>query len=335
MLEVKNVVKGYDNGQEALCGVSLSVEGKGVYAILGDKGAGKTTLARIICGCEDADGGEVLWNGEAMCRKNTVLKKNVRLVPSELLLDNTTTSNEYLDFVGDTLEIAPEKRYRQIKEALELVAIDDVQNRPFSALNYSQRCRLAIAAALLGNPEVLVLDDPFAKIRELELPEFCQLVEMLGKIKTVLLFTHSTDEVRKLSEYIYILHDGKTALGGSLSEILAKLNSTCQMYMSVRGEEQIVCEAIRTLDTVLDVRVTGTEKNGARSVSVEYSHDEMIKEKLFSALAQVNAPILSMNTVTLGLDDIFYTFRSSSQRTERVDENSNKKSRRAERRDEK
>lgn len=318
MLEIKNAVKQYDGGCEALCGLSLCVEEKGVYAILGDKGAGKTALARVICGCEDADSGEVLWNGEPMSRKNMALKKKVRLVPSELLLDKTVTANEYLDFVGETLDIAPDKKYRQIKEALELVCIEDVQDRLFSVLTPSQRCRLAIAASLLGNPDLLVLDDPFAAINNTDLDEFCQLMDMLGKIKTVLLLTHSTDEVRRMSEYVYILHEGRIVLGGKLSEILQKLNSTCQMNITVRGQADIISEAIRTVDTVVDVKVADTDMNGITAVSVEHMHDEMIKDKLFSALAAINAPMLSTSSVTLGLDDIFYSFRSSKRRTQPV-----------------
>ncbi|MBQ9112069.1 MAG: ABC transporter ATP-binding protein [Clostridia bacterium] len=330
MLEIKDIVKGYDKGAEALCGLSLVVQDKGVYAILGDKDAGKTALARVICGCEDADSGEVLVDGVRMSRKNVALKKRVRLVPASLELYGTVTANEHLDFVGDTLGIVPDKKYRQIREALELVMLEESQNKPFSALTVSERCRLSIAASLLGNPDILVLDDPFAHIEGSQLEELYGLMDMLGKIKTVILLTHRPQEVKRLCEYVYILHDGRIALGGRLTEIMEKINSTCQMYISVRGDGETIAEAVRSVDPVVDVKVTGTEKDGVCSVSVEHLPDDRIKDKLFSALAAINAPMLSVRSVTLGLEDIFYSFRSTgSKRTEMAVKNKKDKKRKS------
>ena len=119
LLEIKEIVK--RRGEESvLCGLSLDFKEKGIYGVLGAEGAGKTTLAEIICGCRDTDDGEITVDGEKMSRSAYKLKTRVRLVPTDLVADGSMTPVEYLDFVGDSLGVESDKKYRQIKEAIEL-----------------------------------------------------------------------------------------------------------------------------------------------------------------------------------------------------------------------
>lgn len=306
MLEIKEV-----EGARTLRGVTLTVDQKGIYGILGSKGAGKTELARILTGCENAESGDVLIGSEKMSRKNKAAKKRIRLVPTSLELHGTVTPVEYLDLVGDSLGVDPDKRYRQIKEALELVGIDDVQNKPFSALGASARCRLALAASLLGNPEYIVLDDPFSMIDGEAQSQIYELLDMLAKIKTLILLSHKAGEVKRLCERVAILHGGKVALSGSIADIEEKINGTAQTYAKVRGEGDRIVEAIRGIDGVVDTKITATESGSVNSVSIEHLPDDMIKDKLFSALAAIGSPMLSVKSVVLTLEDVFYSFSAS------------------------
>ena len=316
MLEIKNLKKAYGKETDVLCDVSFSIENKGIYAVLGDKGEGKTALARIICGCEDADGGEVLLDGEHMSRKNMSLKHKVRLVPTQLALYGTVTPVEHLEFVGGVLGIDPDKKYRQIKEALELVGLDASQNKPFAALDAFERFALALAAALLGNPDVLVIDDALCGIDASRMDTVRQLMEMLGKIKVVILLTHRPSDVKKMCEHVFLLHNGRIALGGKISDIMAKVNSTSQLYITVRGGSTEVITAVCSVDTVVEAKITGAQSGGVISVYVEYTPDANIKDKLTSALAGINAPIHTWRAVTLDLEDVFNSFRSRSRKAD-------------------
>ncbi len=308
MIEIKGVERA-----GILCGVDLCVEGKGIHGVLGTKGAGKSALARIITGCEDADAGRVTVGERQMSRKNKAAKRKIRLVPTCLELHGTVTPVEYLDLVGDCMGIQPDKRYRQIKEAVELVGIEDVQRRSFSSLGASARCRLSLAAALLGNPEYIVLDDPFSLLEGTEQAQIYELLDMLGRIKTLVLFSHRASEVKRLCKDVAILHGGKIALNGNIAEIEQKINATAQTYVTVRGEGDRIIEAIRTLDCVVDAKITSEEAGGAVCVSVEHIHDDMIKDKLFGVLAAISSPMLSVKSVSLTLDDVFYSFAASEK----------------------
>ena len=306
MLEFVDVVKRQGSSQ-TLSGLSMSVENKGIYGVLSADGAALTALAEVACGCADADGGEICIDGELMKRGALALKKKSRLVSSELYTDGAETVREYLDFIGGALGVEPDKRYRQIKEAFELMAIEELQNRPVSELSCAQSCRLSIAAALIGNPDVLVLNDVFRGVDGKAFEEICAVLEMLGRLKTVLLLSSKPAEVKKLCESVTILSEGKAVLSGKVEEIEAKINATREMRISVRGDWEKISPVIESLDKVVSVKLVSTDKNNVHSVSVEHQPDGRMKDILFSALSEINAPMLSVKEITLTLDDVFYS----------------------------
>ena len=316
MLNVVNVKRSYGKDVYLLDGVSFDIDGKGIYAVLGDKLSGKTALARIICGCEDADEGEILLDGERVGRKNLLLRSKVRLVPSQLELYPSVTPIEHLDFVGGALGVDPDKKYRQIKEALELVGLDEKQNKPFSTLDAYDRCCLSIASALLGNPRVIVMDDPFSFVDGSRMEMLCNLLKMLGDIKTVILLTRKPSDVKKLCQHVFILHNGKIALGGTIDDIMAKVNSTSQFYITVRGNSAEMLESLCAVDTVIQAKVTGAQAGGVISVYVEHRPDGMIKDKVTHALSDIGAEMLTFVPVSVDFEDVFNSFRTRSKKAD-------------------
>lgn len=325
MLEITNVVRG-----DVLCGLSLKVENNGIYGVLTADGRAATALAEAICGCENADSGEVVINGEPMSRKAIELKKKVRLVPKSLDIDKNTTPVEYMDFIGQVLGVDTDKRYRQIKEALELMAIEDVQNRPVSDLSAAQLLRVSIAASLIGNPEVIVLDDPFGGVEEKALSRVLETVTMLGSIKTLVLLSHKVAHVKELCREVTVMCGGKVVLSGEVSEIESKINSTCELHICVRGEYEKVSAAIEGVDGVVGVKLLSAERNNVNQIRVEHLPDSRMKDKLFAALSAVGAPMLSVKPIVLTIEDVFYslTEKDRSRPCEKTENAENKTKRR-------
>ena len=308
MIEIKDFVgKGID-------GLSFEADGKGVFCILCADEAQRHELSCVMCGCSDANGGTVTLDGEVMSRRSLSLKKKVRLVPSQLVADEYCNSVEYLDFVGQTLDIESEKRYRQIKEALELVGMDGAQSKLLGACSSSELCRLSIAAALIGNPDVIVLDDPFSIIGDDARKDMYGIINMLSGIKTIVLITGSVEDARSLCESVAIVSGGKIAIEGRIDDIETKINATHEVYITVRGDAERVTNAIKAVDCVVDVRINSTEANGVHYIRVEHYPDDGMKDKLFEALSAINAPMLSVKEVRLTLEDVYYSL------TPRVDE---------------
>ena len=316
LLEIKEIVK--RRGEESvLCGLSLDFKEKGIYGVLGAEGAGKTTLAEIICGCRDKDDGEITVDGEKMSRSAYKLKTRVRLVPTDLVADGSMTPVEYLDFVGDSLGVESDKKYRQIKEAIELVGLEEQQNKTLSAIGAAARCKLAIAASLIGNPEIIIVDEPFSAVESTAMTEMYDLLKMLGKIKTVVLFSHKPSEVKTVCDSVAIMSGGKIALCGKISDIEAKINSTHELHISVRGNAEDIIKAIKDTENVINAKVTSTDKNNVNAISVEHYPDPKMKDKLFASLSAINAPMLSVKAITLTLDDVFYSLTATDARKNR------------------
>ena len=190
MLEIKEFVG------KGISSLSFTVQENGVFGVLCADAEQRRELAYVICGCVDANGGTVSFNGVAMSRSALELKKKIRLVPESLVADGYCNSVEYLDFVGQTLGVESEKRYRQIKEALELVGMDGAQSKLLRSCSGSELCRVAVAAALIGNPEVIVLEEPFAFVDDATRKDMHAIVSMLSSIKTVVLITGAVADAR-------------------------------------------------------------------------------------------------------------------------------------------
>ena len=308
MLEITDVVRG-----DALCGLSLKIQDNGIYGVLCADGNTKDSLADVLCGCENAEGGEVRINGELMSRRAIEPKKRVRLVSRNICTDKTTTPVEYMDFIGQALGVDVDKRYRQIKEAIELMAIEDVQNRLFSSLTAIQTLRVSIAASLIGNPDVIVLNDPFAGIDERSLGEVFETLRMLGEIKTLVLLSKKAAHVKALCRNMAIVCGGKTVLEGNIDEIEKRINATRELHVCVRGEYERVSRAIEDVDGVVSVKLLSAEKNGVNHIRVEHKPDGKMKDKLFAALSQIGASMLSHKAVVLTLEDVFYSLTTADR----------------------
>ena len=306
MIEIKEL-KYSQNGTQIISGLSLNVEEKGIFGILGENSVEKTAIANLICGCYDADSGCVLVNEKEINRKSFDLKKRVRLVPTMLSAEPTCTPVENLNFFGEALGVDSEKRYRQIKEALDFMGIENIQNRQISSLGVAERCRISLAAALIGNPEYIILDEPFSGIDLNTRKEIYDVLLMLGEIKTLILLSHKPSEIKSLCKSVAIINDGKAVLSGNVAEIEARINSTHEFHLTVRGNSQSVIDAINATDGVISAKVTSSDKNDVHSVLVEHSPDEKMKDKLFAALSAINAPMLSFKKVTLTLEDVYYS----------------------------
>ena len=313
MLEITDIVK--TNGiTDTLCGLSLNVNDGGIYGILtADSDAGRT-LAGLICGCENADGGQIKINGEIMSRSATGLKKKVRLVPQRLEIDKNTTPVEHMTFVGQALGIDADKCFRQIKEALDLLEIEELQNKPFSALDSVAALRLSLAASLIGNPDVIVLDDPFGGIESKALDKIFETVAMLGKIKTLVLISKRVPHVKALCSDMAILCGGKVALAGNISQIEAKINSTKELQISVRGDYEKVESAIQKADGIISIKLLSSDKNNVNVIRVEHKPDTKIKDRLHASLSEIGAPMLSFKQIELTLEDVFYSLTEKDRK---------------------
>ncbi len=222
MLRVEDLNKTIDR-EEILKNLTFSVAKKGVHGILAPRGAGKTVLLNILAGWDSDFDGKILLKDVSVERDAMARKKQVGYVPARMALDSTMTVWETMDFVGKAKGVPAEKLEPQIKEALELVGLWELSRRLVSNLEEGQKRFLSVAVALLGNPRILVLDEPTRKATLEEREQMWNLVRMLGGFKTVLLATESYLEAKALCEDIVLMAEGRVIAAGSFEELEEKL----------------------------------------------------------------------------------------------------------------
>ena len=222
MLRAESIFKSYGE-HEAVADVSLSISKGEIHGILGPVGAGKTTLMEILSGSISADSGSVRMSGNPVGIGEKAVKARIGYMPERNSFFADMTVGEILNFVGDAKGVVSEKRYRQIKEALDLVGLSERQNRLVGHLSGEEIKRLSLAAALLGNPDILLLDEPIPSVSAEKKEEFFGVIRMLGRIKTVVLATADYSTAKELCDDVTILSDGKILVQGSFAALDDKL----------------------------------------------------------------------------------------------------------------
>ena len=206
--------------------ISFEIEEKGVYGFLGKSESGKTALAQLLAGARQPDCGSVKYKDCELYKsqkQTAMLKKKIGYVPQKCFFDREDTVFEALDFLGKSKHIDPDKRFRQIKEALELTGLSDKYEVLVSDLSLSERKRLSIAASLLGNPDVIVMDEPLQYMDKNQATGIKNIIELLRTRKIILIFTARHADLQEMSDNIAFLHNGRIVLWNKTEEILIVL----------------------------------------------------------------------------------------------------------------
>lgn len=213
-------------GGRELKNISFSFGRKGIHGILAPKHSGKSLLMDILAGCESADSGEVLLCGMSISENALEYKKRIGYVQKKNAFYPDMTATELLSLVGETRQVESAKLYRQIKEAMELTGLEEIKNRLVRKMTGFEIKKLAIAAALLGNPDILLLDEAVTpRMGDGQRTELVGLIEMLGRMKTVVIATDDYKLARELCEDVLIISDGQTLAKGSFDALEERLRT--------------------------------------------------------------------------------------------------------------
>ena len=225
VVSVCSLTKAADNvyGRSGLSDISFSFEKKGVHCILAPKYSGKSQIMNILSGSDKEYEGEVCIFGADPYR-DLELRKKIGYLRRDNTLYSNMTVFETMSFVGDVKGVESGKLYRQIKEALELVGLEDIRNRLVANLNEYEKKKLSLGSALLGNPDILLLDEPVSGRMSAERREEIErIIAMLGRIKTVVITSDDCSVARSLAEDVVIISDGRVLAQGSFEELDKKL----------------------------------------------------------------------------------------------------------------
>ena len=303
MLEVKCLKKDFGDFH-AVKGISFSVSKGEVLGFLGPNGAGKSTTMNIITGCLSSTSGSVTVDGKDILEDPLEAKRLIGYLPETPPLYTDMTVEEYLNFVYDlkrcTLERAP-----HIAEICDVVRITDVRRRLIRNLSKGYRQRVGIAQALVGNPPVLIFDEPTVGLDPKQIIEVRNLLRTLARDHTVILSTHILPEVQAVCGRLLIINEGRIIADRRTEELSRVIRDSRRFRLRVAGPQKEVLELLRALPGV-ERAETLTERDGeAYTFSFETASGVDVRRSLFNKLAERSYPIYGLEAVGMDLEDIF------------------------------
>ena len=303
MIEVKNLVKKYGD-HTAINHLNFKLEKGMIYGFLGPNGAGKSTTLNIITGYLGATEGQVLIHGNDILEKPREAKKYIGYLPELPPLYVDMTVLEYLQFAAELKGISRKKREEEIENAMRLTKILDVKGRLIKNLSKGYRQRVGLAQAILGFPEIIILDEPTVGLDPKQIIEIRELIRKLAKKHTVILSSHILAEVKEVCDYILILSKGELVASDTPEHLEHKMNRTEDVEIETKAKPDKVREI---LDQIQDIRekTVREQEGGITYVRLKPKDGEDIREQVFLAFAKHQIPLLTLRAVHVTLEDIF------------------------------
>ena len=308
MIEVKNLTKRYGNNV-ALDHVSFTVEDGSILGFLGPNGAGKYTTMNIVTGYLSATEGTVSISGHDILDEPNEARKLIGYLPELPPLYLDMTVQEYLNFMYDLKKVKL-PREKHIREICSLTKIQNVYKRLIGNLSKGYRQRVGIAQALLGNPPVLILDEPTVGLDPKQIIEIRNLIKNLGRNHTIILSSHILSEVQAVCERVIIINSGKLVADGATDRLAHDLSTDHRIIARIAGPEHDVLHAIRAMDKVVEVVSMGEKEPGVYEYHIEAEMDQDIRRDLFALLTRKGWPLMSSRNTDLTLEEIFLRLTS-------------------------
>ena len=315
MIEVNHLTKKYGD-HTAVSDLSFTIEKGQIYGFLGPNGAGKSTTMNIMTGCLAATEGEVKIGGYDIFEEPEAAKKLIGYLPEIPPLYIDQTPREYLTFVAEAKGIRGKAALAAaIDEVVEETHIEDVQYKLIRHLSKGYRQRVGIAQALLGNPEVIILDEPTVGLDPIQIIEIRELIQKLGEKHTVILSSHILPEVQAICQKVLIIYKGKLVAFDEPENLQRTLSGDSTIELTVEAPMaafegvaiQIpqINKVEKTADGVNKDKATGSLPRISATLHVAADEIDEVCRRLFFAFAELGYPILQMTPVKASLEDIF------------------------------
>ena len=304
MIEIKDLVKKYGE-KRAVDHISFTVKKGEILGFLGPNGAGKSTTMNILTGYLSATSGEILVDGLDILEHPVEAKQKIGYLPEQPPLYTDMTVSEYLNFVYDLKKVSEKDRKKHLSDIMDTAKISNVKDRLIANLSKGYKQRVGLAQAMIGNPEILILDEPTVGLDPKQIIEIRDVIRKLGKHHTVILSSHILQEVQAVCDRVVIINNGKIAAVDSPGNLAKTLSNENKFCLRVAGDERTVLDIIRVIRGVKYVKSLGRKEKGSIDFLIEAEPNVDVRPLIFNSLAAAQLPILSMQTIDLSLEDIF------------------------------
>jgi len=316
LIEVKNLVKKYGN-HVAVNDLSFNIEKGKIYGFLGPNGAGKSTTMNMITGYLAPTEGQVIINGHDIFEEPEEAKRCIGYLPEIPPLYLDMTPKEYLQFAADLKGIKKKDRQDMIKQAVEMTGITDVYNRLIRNLSKGYKQRVGLAQAILGFPEIIILDEPTVGLDPKQIVEIRDVIKKLGENHTVILSTHIMQEVSAVCDEVLIIAHGQLVAQDTPDNLGRHVTGSNTLDLTVKAPDYRVKAMLTKLPEVSKFEIHDSTDIDCVDVLISCDITADIREKLFNTFAAAKCPILRMTDSNLSLEDVFIKVTAGRQTDKR------------------
>ena len=306
MIEVRNLTKVYGK-KKAVDDLSFTIEDGEIFGFLGPNGAGKSTTMNIITGCLSATEGTVVIDGNDIFEEAYKAKKNVGYLPEQPPLYMDMTVEEYLRFVAEAKKVKKDKRSEEVERVMKKTSILDVHNRLIKTLSKGYKQRVGIAQALIGNPKVIILDEPTVGLDPRQILEIRDLIRNLGKEHTVILSSHILQEVNSVCDKIMIIAHGKLKVCATPEELYHTYCGNRLLYVRTR----ISPERLNGVLEGIEGEKVFSREDGLTQAEIQF-HEEVVyadgtdvRDRIFKIMCEQNIPLVELYFKKPTLEQVF------------------------------
>ena len=313
MIEVKNITKKYGNFI-AVENISFTVKDGEIVGLLGPNGAGKSTTMNMITGYIEPTDGEIIVNGYNISKKPKKAKMQIGYMPENVPLYTDLTVREFVSYMAELKLVEKNKRKEEIEQAIKETGLEEVQNKLIRNLSRGYKQRVSMAGALVGNPEVLILDEPTVGLDPKQIIEIRNVIKELGKKHTIILSSHILPEVSQICEKVIIINKGKIVAIDTPENLEEKTRENNVLYVTVEDVQNKMQNIKNKIKEIKEIEIVKDNEDGTKQYKIVSEFNKDIRKKLFDMLPKEDITIFELKKADVSLEDAFIKLLNAEEK---------------------
>ena len=304
MIEVKNVTKKYGKFT-AVDNITFTINEGEIIGLLGPNGAGKSTTMNMLTGFIEQTQGEIIIDGYDMLKKPKKAKKEIGYMPEGVPLYTDLTVKEFVTYMAEIKNVDKKQRKEKVQKIMDQTGISEVEKKLIKNLSRGYKQRVSMAGALVGDPKILILDEPTVGLDPKQIAEIRNLIKELGKTHTIILSSHILSEVSQICNKVIIINKGKIIAIDTPENLEQKvLNKNC-IYVTVEDSEDKMENIKEKISEIKTLELIQKNEDGTKQYMIESKENVDLRKVLFTELAKENVTIFEMKKADTTLEDAF------------------------------
>ena len=304
MIEVKNVTKKYGKAV-AVDGISFEIKEGEIVGLLGPNGAGKSTTMNMLTGFIEQTEGEIIVDGYNMLKKPKKAKREIGYMPEGVPLYMDLTVKEFVTYMAEIKKVNKKERKEKVEKIIEQTGLKDVEKKLVKNLSRGYKQRVSMAGALVGEPKILILDEPTVGLDPKQITEIRNLIKDLGKTHTIILSSHILSEVSQICNKVIIINKGKIVAVDTPENLENKVSNNNMIYVTVEDKDNKIESVKEKVQGIEKIELIKNNEDGTKEYVIETAKDTDIRKEIFAELAKDNITIFEMKKADSTLEDAF------------------------------